>query len=157
MGTNNNIPFKIDETILAGLPMRHLRVACAIIENDGNVLATQRSASMSLPLKWEFPGGKIHDNERPEECLKREIWEELGIELILDRPLPSITHHYSTFIVTLHPFICKIVKGEITLYEHAASCWLRPEELPNLDWAEADRALIALCQKEIQTCFGDSD
>ena len=137
--------------------MKHLHVACAIIENDGKILATQRSVSMSLPLKWEFPGGKIHADEHPDECLKRELLEELGIELAVGRSLPPITHHYATFIVTLYPYTCRIAKGEITLYEHAARCWLPPQELINLDWAEADWVLIENCLKEIQACFEESD
>jgi len=136
--------------------MRHLQVACAIIEKSGKVLATQRSESMSLPLKWEFPGGKIRAGECPDECLKRELLEELGIEVVIYRPLPHSTHHYPTFTVTLHPFICTLAKGEITLHEHAASCWLRPEELPKLDWAEADWPLIESCRKEFQVHIMDA-
>ena len=130
--------------------MRHLQVACAIIENDGRILATQRSEFMSLPLKWEFPGGKIRAGECPDECLKRELLEELGIEVVIDRSLPTTTHEYATFAVTLHPFVCAISKGEITLYEHMACCWLLPEELSALDWAEADLPLIEKCRKEFQ-------
>ena len=63
--------------------MRHLRVACAIIERDGRVLAAQRSAAMTLPLKWEFPGGKIEAGESPEECLIRELMEELGVTVLV--------------------------------------------------------------------------
>jgi 8-oxo-dGTP diphosphatase len=112
---------------------------------------------MSLPLKWEFPGGKIHDGEHPDECLKRELLEELAIELAVRRPLPTLTHHYTIFIITLYPYIYRITKGEITLYEHAASCWLPPQELLNLDWAEADWVLIESCLKEIRWCFEELD
>jgi 8-oxo-dGTP diphosphatase len=112
---------------------------------------------MSLPLKWEFPGGKIHDGEHPDECLKRELLEELGIELVVGRPLPPITHQYTTFIVTLYPYICRIAKGELALHEHAASCWLSLQELLNLDWAEADWVLIKKCRKEIQARVEESD
>jgi len=122
--------------------MKHLHVACAIIEKGGAVLATQRSTAMSLPLKWEFPGGKIKDGERPEECLKRELYEELGIEIAIGQPLFPMTHQYSTFIVTLYPFICKITSGEIKLHEHKAFTWFRPEKLHELDWAEADLLLL---------------
>ena len=58
--------------------MKHIHVACAIIEIEGKVLCTQRSESMSLPLKWEFPGGKIDEGESPEECLKRELQKNWG-------------------------------------------------------------------------------
>jgi 8-oxo-dGTP diphosphatase len=122
--------------------MKHIHVACAIIERGGKVLCTQRSESMSLPLKWEFPGGKINVGESPEECLKRELLEELGIEATIGAPLTVSTYHYPTFSVTLYPFICKMVSGEIVLHEHAAMVWLSPEELQSLDWAEADGPVI---------------
>lgn len=128
--------------------MKHLHVACAVIEDKGRVLATQRSQSMSLPLKWEFPGGKIRDGEHPDDCLRRELLEELGIEVVIEKPLPETTHRYQTFIVTLHPFLCRIAKGEITLFEHAASCWLRSDELPTLDWADADWPLVEIYRDE---------
>ena len=95
-------------------------MACAIIEKDGKVLSTQRSETMSLPLKWEFPGGKINDGERPEDCLSRELHEELGIAVVISRSLAPITHQYPTFIITLYPFVCRITTGEIKLHEHKA-------------------------------------
>lgn len=69
-------------------------VTCTIIENSGRVLCAQRSEMMPLPLKWEFPGGKTEDNESPEECLKREIREELGIEISIVERLISNKHNY---------------------------------------------------------------
>jgi 8-oxo-dGTP diphosphatase len=120
----------------------HLHVACAIIENQGLVLAAQRSAAMSLPLKWEFPGGKIKDGELPDACLRREVNEELGIAVSVREVLTPATHHYQSFTVTLHPFRCAIESGTLTLHEHAAVLWLAPEELLTLDWAEADLPVI---------------
>ena len=122
--------------------MRHLQVACAIIEKGSAVLATQRSTTMSLPLKWEFPGGKIAPGELPAECLRRELIEELGLYIIVGRALPQYTHRYHTFTVTLHPFVCTIASGVITLHEHAAFSWLPPEDLHTLDWAAADLPVI---------------
>ena len=122
--------------------MQHLQVACAIIEKGGAVLATQRSTMMSLPLKWEFPGGKIAPGELPAECLQRELVEELGLYITVGRALPQHTHSYHTFTVTLHPFVCTIASGEITLHEHAAFSWLTPENLHTLDWAAADLPVI---------------
>ena len=122
--------------------MNHHHVACAIIEQDGKVLATQRSESMSLPLKWEFPGGKIKDGESASACLKRELSEELGIEISVGLPLAPTTHRYRAFTVTLYPFRCRVVAGDITLHEHAALVWLPPAELHVLDWAEADLPVI---------------
>jgi 8-oxo-dGTP diphosphatase len=88
---------------------------------------------MNMPLKWEFPGGKIDEGESPQECLKRELHEELGIETSVGQPLTASTHHYPSFAVTLYPFICEIVSGEIALHEHSAMVWLPVEELHTLD------------------------
>jgi 8-oxo-dGTP diphosphatase len=119
-----------------------INVACAILEREGLVLAAQRSASMSLPLKWEFPGGKIEPGESPEQCLRRELVEEMGISVSIGRALSPNTHKYPAFTVTLYPFVCDIESGNITLHEHAAITWLPPQELHTLDWAEADIPVI---------------
>lgn len=106
---------------------------------------------MSLPLKWEFPGGKIKNGESLTECLKRELREELDIEASISHSLSPVTYNYQTFSVTLHPFICRIVSGEITLHEHAALAWLTPMELHTLDWAEADVPVIHLYREFLRT------
>jgi 8-oxo-dGTP diphosphatase len=121
---------------------RHLHVACAIIEQEGKVLAAQRSASASLPLKWEFPGGKIEADETAEECLQRELLEELGVTVSIDAALSPATHSYADFTVTLYPFACRLTDGNITMHEHHALLWLAPERLPELDWAAADLPVI---------------
>jgi 8-oxo-dGTP diphosphatase len=122
--------------------MDHIQVTCAIIERDGLVLAAQRSAAMSLPLKWEFPGGKIHHGESTIDCLRRELFEELNIHVCVGKSLSVSTYQYPTITVTLHPFICSIEAGEIVLNEHAAISWLAPNNLRILDWAEADLPVI---------------
>lgn len=121
---------------------RHLHVACAIIEQDGKVLAAQRSAAMSLPLKWEFPGGKIESGESPQECLNRELHEELGVSVCIASALSPATHAYTDFIVTLYPFICRIAGGSITMHEHHALKWVEPQQMQELDWAAADLPVI---------------
>jgi 8-oxo-dGTP diphosphatase len=97
---------------------------------------------MSLPLKWEFPGGKIDSGESAEECLRRELVEEMGIQVSVGKRLPATTHQYPKFAVTLYPFVCSIASGEIVLHEHAAIDWRPPRELSALDWAEADVPVI---------------
>lgn len=121
---------------------RHLHVACAIIEQEGKVLAAQRSASMTLPLKWEFPGGKIEAGESPEECLHRELREELGVSVSIGAALSPVTHGYADFTVTLYPFACRMAGGTITLHEHHALQWIDPQRMPELDWAAADLPVI---------------
>jgi 8-oxo-dGTP diphosphatase len=127
---------------------RHIHVTCGIIEQDGLVLAAQRSAVMSMPLKWEFPGGKIKSGESLEDCLHRELVEELSVEIVISQPLPPTTYEYPSCTVSLYPFICSIAAGEIKLNEHAAVTWLLPGELYVLDWAEADLPVLAIyCQQ----------
>ena len=122
--------------------MNHIHVTCAIIERNGLVLVARRSASMHLPLKWEFPGGKIRAGEDPGDCLKREIREELDLEVDIAYELPPKTHQYPDFVVTLYPFICKAETSRFNLAEHAEAVWLRPDELNSLDWAEADLPVL---------------
>lgn len=120
-----------------------LHVACAIIEHQGRVLAAQRSESMSLPLKWEFPGGKLQDNETPEQCLIREVREELAVEIGIHLALSAATHAYTDFTVTLYPFVCSLQDSEMTLHEHRAVRWMEPGRMGELEWAEADLPVIA--------------
>lgn len=125
-----------------------MRVACAIIEHNGKILAVQRSERMNLPLKWEFPGGKIKQGESPEQCVVREVSEELNLEIAVGQSLPSVSHDYPDFSVTLYPFICAMVSGEITLHEHRALLWLSSHELWSLDWVAADPPIIsAYCDR----------
>jgi 8-oxo-dGTP diphosphatase len=131
--------------------MKHIHVACAIIEENGKVLATQRSTAMSMPLKWEFPGGKIEPGESPEECLMRELREEIGIDVQIGLALPSHTHEYNAFTVTLYPFVCSFLSGEMILHEHAALIWMKPGELATLDWAEADLPVIDSYLSQIES------
>ena len=98
---------------------------------------------MTLPLKWEFPGGKIEAGETPKACLHRELHEEMAISVDIDRELMPRTHHYPDFSVTLYPFVCQLTTAEIELREHAAICWLAPAEVMALDWAAADLPVIA--------------
>ena len=121
---------------------RHFHVACAIIELDGKVLAAQRSASMTLPLKWEFPGGKIEAGESPEQCVVREICEELGVSVAVKAPCSPATHSYPDFTVTLYPCTCRLTGGLVTAYEHHALQWIEPVRMKELDWAAADLPVL---------------
>lgn len=94
---------------------------------------------MSLPLKWEFPGGKIKEGESPESCLRRELLEELGLEVEVGHALPPVTYRYPDFAITLYPCLCRVCpSAEISLNEHDRAAWFLPEELVNIDWAAAD-------------------
>jgi 8-oxo-dGTP diphosphatase len=119
-----------------------IQVVCAIIEKDFKTLVVQRSELMSLPLKWEFPGGKIEQGESEEECIKREIKEELNIEISVQKRLTPSIFHYPNISIELIPFIAELVGGDIVLKEHAAYLYCSKDKLINLDWAEADIPIV---------------
>lgn len=120
-----------------------LNVTCAIILFQNKILVTQRSESMKLPLKWEFPGGKLESGESEEDCIVREIKEELNLKILPLKKLPSFTYDYGNFQINLIPFTAKYISGEIELSEHKAYKLLDKEELLSLDWAEADLPIVA--------------
>ena len=122
--------------------MKTIPVTCAIIHFDHKVLAVQRSELMSLPLKWEFPGGKIEPGENEEACIKREIFEELNIHIKIERKLTPVLHHYPNIKINLIPFIAEYVSGDLILKEHSDHVLVDKEELYRLDWAEADLPVL---------------
>lgn len=119
-----------------------INVTCAIILFDNQILVTQRSEKMKLPLKWEFPGGKLEENESDIDCIKREIKEELNIEIEVLKSLSNSIYDYGTFKINLIPFISNYVSGEIVLSEHKDYKLLDKSELSYLDWAEADLPIV---------------
>jgi 8-oxo-dGTP diphosphatase len=118
--------------------MKIIDVTCAIISIEDKILVVQRGEKMQLPLKWEFPGGKIEKGESAEDCVRREIKEELDIEIELISSLIPSKFHYIGFSIQLFPFLAKCIKGEIKLTEHKQYLLLKKNELKSLDWAEAD-------------------
>jgi 8-oxo-dGTP diphosphatase len=119
-----------------------IRVTCAIIEVENRVLVVQRSKEMSMPLKWEFPGGKIESGECEEECIVREIKEELNLEISDLIKLCSSIFDYPSISIELIPFVVKQVRGQIKLNEHAYFLYLTKYKLLDLDWAEADIPIV---------------
>jgi len=120
-----------------------IRVTCALIVQDGRVLAAQRSASMSHSLKWEFPGGKIEEGEDTRICIEREILEELEVVIeVLDEG-PAVIYPANNPRIELTPFVAKITSGKLHAVEHADLKWCNTSELEELDWAEADLEILA--------------
>ena len=124
-----------------------ITVVCAIIIFKEKILAVQRGPQMSLPLKWEFPGGKIEKNETEEACIKREIKEELNIEILLLKKLSPSFYQYPKISIELIPYVAQYHSGDIVLKEHQSYQLLKLDELSILDWAEADIPIV----KEIQS------
>lgn len=119
-----------------------ITVVCAIIIIESKILVAQRSPKMSLPLKWEFPGGKLEQNEDEISCIKREIKEELNIDIIIVKRLIPIVHKYSNFEINLIPYIAYYQSGYLKLNEHLDFKLLNINELKSLDWAEADIPIL---------------
>ena len=119
-----------------------LNVTCAIILINNKILVTQRNELMKLPLKWEFPGGKLEFNESEIECVKREIKEEINIEIEVLKKLKNSLHNYGDFKINLIPFLANYVSGDIILHEHKDYKILNKNELLSLDWAEADLPIV---------------
>jgi 8-oxo-dGTP diphosphatase len=116
-----------------------IRVTCAIIRNDENeVLVVQRGKKTDHPFKWEFPGGKIKDGESEEECIIREIREELSMDIVICEKLPEVKHDYINKQIVLIPFICDTLDDLPLLAEHNAFKWISPADLKDLDFSEAD-------------------
>lgn len=113
-------------------------VTCAIIEKNEKVLATQRARGIHLAGQWEFPGGKIENGETAEQCIIREIAEELNIRVAVLRSLQPVEYHYPDKAIRLIPFVCTVLSGQIRLTDHSDFRWLSRSELTSLDWAAAD-------------------
>lgn len=127
-----------------------IEVTCAIIVENGRVLATRRSETMPHPLKWEFPGGKLKVGESPEQCIVREIREELGIEVEVKQGLEPVAHHYQEHSIKLIPMICHILEGIISLTEHMEYSWIEPAKLGKLDWLEADVEVASMAKEALE-------
>ena len=104
------------------------------------MLVAQRPAHKHLPLKWEFPGGKVEPGEDPAAAIVREIREELGCEVVIKRALPVFLHDYKTVVIEMIPFVCRLAATSPAPHphEHVALSWTRPDLLLAYDLAAAD-------------------
>lgn len=121
--------------------MKTVRVVAAVIRDNYRIFATARGYG-DLKGGWEFPGGKIEVGETPEAALKREIMEELDIEISVGSLIDTIEYDYPTFHLSMDCFWCEIVSGEIVLKEAEAARWLTRETLDSVEWLPADITLI---------------
>jgi 8-oxo-dGTP diphosphatase len=119
-----------------------INVCCAIIENDGKILATRRGENMHLKGYWEFPGGKLEAGECIEECIIREIKEELNIDIKITGKLSNVEYTYPEKSICLIPFICKLSTYAIKLKDHSEFKWVEAQSWKQLKWAPADIFVI---------------
>ena len=122
-----------------------LVAACALIDVDGRVLICKRPKGKQLEGLWEFPGGKVESGESPEECLIRELNEELGIDVVSACLSPFVfsSHVYESFHLLMPLYLCRRWTGVVLAQEHEALAWVRPEKLGDYPMPPADIPLVA--------------
>ena len=122
-----------------------LVAACALIDTDGRVLIAQRPAGKAMAGLWEFPGGKVEAQERPEQSLIRELREELGIvvnEACL-APLTFASHTYPDFHLLMPLYVCRRWDGTVTALEGQRLAWVRANRLRDYPMPPADAPLVS--------------
>ena len=125
---------------------KHIEVVAALITDCQRLLATQRGYG-EWKGWWEFPGGKMEPGESPEEALRREIREELAIEIEVGRHVTTVGYDYPAFRLTMHCYMCRILSGRLQLLEHEAARWLLPTEWDTLEWLPADVEVLNALEK----------
>jgi A/G-specific adenine glycosylase len=129
-------------------PIPHIHVTAGVIQNDGKFLITLRPPSGLLGGLWEFPGGKQENGESLDACLRREIREELGIEIDVGDEFMTVNHAYSHFKITLHVFACRYDGGKIRLNGCDDFQWITVRDLDRFAFPAADRRVIRRLQEE---------
>ena len=121
--------------------MKKIEVVAAVIHKDGAYFTTQRGYG-EFEGMWEFPGGKIEPGESRESALKREIQEELGIGITMEKFLCTTDYDYPSFHLTMHCYLCCVESGMIELREHKSARWLTAELLDSVEWLPADKEIV---------------
>lgn len=124
--------------------MKKIKVVASVIFYKDLVLCVQRPKNKLsyISEKYEFPGGKIEENETKEDALKRELIEELNLSVKIRSFFLTNVHQYPDFELTMHSFICEVDSKELSLNEHIDLKWMTVEELDKLDWAAADIPIV---------------
>ena len=117
---------------------KNIDVVCGIICNKKSQILLTRRAKGEFAGKWEFPGGKIEAGESYEQCLSRELKEELSIRVAIDSIYMKYEHSYDSFSINLISLICRFGSGEIRLTDHDKFSWVIPAEFSHYDFVEAD-------------------
>jgi 8-oxo-dGTP diphosphatase len=116
-------------------------VTAALIEKNGRVLLAKRKAGKHMGSKWEFPGGKVDLGETPEECLRRELFEEFSIEARIGEFLGATDYHEGDLHLSIRLYRAEHLRGVFRLHEHKEICWVEPERILQFDLVESDRKL----------------
>ncbi|WP_071461573.1 8-oxo-dGTP diphosphatase MutT [Bacillus massilinigeriensis] len=130
---------------------KEVHVVGAIIENEKNeIFCALRSPEMTLANYWEFPGGKIEVGETPQQALEREIKEEFTCTIRVGSKVEDTTYEYEKVIVRLETYKAKLIDGQPTALEHAATKWVAKNELSQLNFAPADIPAVEKIAKEYE-------
>ncbi len=121
--------------------MKIVNVVAAIIVKNDLIFITQRGYG-EFKDGWEFPGGKIEEDETPESALKREIKEELNADIEVDNFLMDIDYDYPNFHLHMKVYFCHLLKPHIELLEHENALWVKKEDLKNINFLPADKLII---------------
>ena len=122
---------------------RKIRVVGAMIEREGKYLITQRSPHATLPLLWEFPGGRVEPGETDEEALARELMEEMAITVSVGERVIHVEHGYEAYDIDFCVYRCRLTRGPPRHIRVADHRWVRPDELENYEFPPADEKSIA--------------
>jgi 8-oxo-dGTP diphosphatase len=125
----------------------HIEVAAGIIRKGDRILISQRGGDSHLAGFWEFPGGKRKNEESFEECLIREVLEELNIEVAIERLFAEVTYEYSEKKVTLRFFLCLIQRGEVKALEGQSFVWAELSALSHYSFPPADLTVLEKLQQ----------
>lgn len=128
--------------------MKNIHVSAAIIIKDNKIFVTQRGYG-EFKDWWEFPGGKIEEGETPEECLKREIKEELKADINIDKYLCTVEYDYPNFHLKMECFICSLIDGHLELVEAEDAKFITKDQLDNIDFLPADLLVVKGLKKSI--------
>lgn len=128
--------------------MKNIHVSAAVIMKDNKIFVTQRGYG-EFKDWWEFPGGKIEEGETPEECLKREIKEELKADINIDKYLCTVEYDYPNFHLKMECFICSLIDGHLELVEAEDAKFITNDQLDNIDFLPADLLVVKELKKSI--------
>jgi 8-oxo-dGTP diphosphatase len=117
-----------------------IRVVAAVIANEGRYLITQRRPAAVLPLKWEFPGGRVEADESDADALKREVFHRLSVQIDVGELISFVSHPYEHYVVDLHLYECRVVSGELRAVNVQDFRWVKSDEFDQYPFTPADEA-----------------